>query len=377
MALQSGPISGRRLHEFQLINFIRRRFGRTSRSVLRGIGEDTAVVQPAPRRQLLLTTDLLAEGIHFDLATARFEDVGYKAAVANLSDIAAMGGRPEYLLVALAVPPSCGSAEIEALYRGLMAANRPYGVVLVGGDTSASQHGLFISITLIGSVSSGQALTRNTARAGDLLYVTGTLGDALAGLEILSANRQKQRTAFSKATKQRIDPDTRFLIGRHLRPTPRLREGQLLAANRIATAAIDLSDGLSGDLAHLCEESGVGAEVEVAALPLSPACRAYAAVGQIDPVSLALKGGEDYELLFTIPPEHRQRLDRLAQRHRFPFSRIGTIRPRPFGIRLKSPDGSLHRMPRISYEHFRDNPRGPHVLDSQAPFVAESGPSPA
>ncbi|MER3424379.1 MAG: thiamine-phosphate kinase, partial [Nitrospiraceae bacterium] len=359
MPPRSRPISGRRLQEFRLINVLRRRFGQTGRSVLRGIGDDTAVVQPSLRRQLLLTTDLLAEGVHFDLATAGFEDVGYRAAVANLSDIAAMGGRPEYLLVALAIPSSCRSAEIEALYRGLMAASRPHGVVLIGGDISASQGGLFVSITLVGSVASGQALTRNTARTGDLLYVTGTLGDSLVGLEILSTSRQKRRTAFGRAKTRWTDPTTRFLIERHLRPTPRIKEGQALATNRIATAAIDLSDGLSGDLAHLCEESGVGAEVEAAALPLSPVCRAYAAAGRVDPIHLALKGGEDYELLFTVPPKHRPRLDRLAQQHGFRFSRIGTIRPKSFGVRLRSPDGTLCRLPVISYEHFQDNQEAP------------------
>jgi len=145
----------------------------------------------------------------------------------------------------------------------------------------------------------------------------------------------------------------RYLIERHLRPTPRLEEGQLLATHHLATAAIDLSDGLSGDLAHVCEESGVGAEIEIGALPLSPACRSYAAAHRLDPVHLALTGGEDYELLFTVSPGNRAKLDQLTQRARCRFSCIGTIRPKGFGLRVKHRNGSSRRLTIASYQHFR------------------------
>jgi len=145
----------------------------------------------------------------------------------------------------------------------------------------------------------------------------------------------------------------RYLIERHLRPTPRLEEGQLLATHHLATAAIDLSDGLSGDLAHVCEESGVGAEIEIAALPLSSACRSYAAAHRLDPVHLALTGGEDYELLFTVSPGNRKKLDQLAQRTRCQISCIGTIRPKGFGLRVKHRNGSSRRLTIASYQHFR------------------------
>lgn len=341
--------------EFRLIRDLARRFGRTDRSVERGIGDDAALIRPSPGRSLLLTADLLAEGIHFDLATATFEEIGYKAAVANLSDIAAMGGIPQYLLVAVAVPPSYRPSDIERLYTGLMCACRRHAVQLVGGDTSGSLQGLFVSLTLTGSIEPGYALRRDGARAGDLLYVTGTLGDSLAGLAILN-NRGRKHLASRVGRKGKEEG---YLITRHLRPTARIKEGRLLAEHRLATAAIDISDGLSGDLAHLCEQSGVGAEIEVEALPLSRACRVYAASCGADPVRLALTGGEDYELLFTVPPRQQTRLETMATQAGCHFSRIGIMRPREFGLRTRQRNGSLQRLMPTSFEHFHGKRRMP------------------
>ncbi|MEW6544026.1 MAG: thiamine-phosphate kinase [Nitrospirota bacterium] len=333
-----------RLSEFQLIADLHRRFGRTGPSVLRGIGDDAALIRLPPGRQLLVTTDLLAEGVHFVRSTASMEEIGYKAAIANLSDIAAMGGVPRYLLVSLAIPPSHRTSEVRALYSGLMRACRSPRVELVGGDTSESRGGLFIGVALLGTVRPNHALRRDGARIGDLLYVTGTLGDALAGLELLAARRNRRSRGLGPA---------RFLIGRHLRPAARIREGQLLAEHRLATAAIDLSDGLSGDLAHLCRQSGVGAEIEAAALPLSPQCRAYAKARGRDPVALALTGGEDYELLFTVPPRLRETVERLVRAAGCRCTRIGVIRPKAFGLRVRQPTGSLASLSITSYQHFR------------------------
>ncbi len=338
-----------RLSEFALIQRLHRKFGRTGPAVVRGIGEDTAIIRPLGDKSLLLTTDLLAEGIHFDLATATFEDVGYKAAVANLSDIAAMGGTPQHLLVSVAIPPSQSPEDIEQLYDGMMEACRPYKVDLVGGDTSASRNGLFLSVTLTGVVDAGRALTRDGARPGDLMYVTGTLGDALAGLSLLSGRATMRRVVG----RQLPSLLRRHLISRHLRPTPRIQEGQLLTQHRLATAGIDLSDGLSGDLLHLCERSGVGAEMDPDALPLSAACRAYATVSHRDPVHLALTGGEDYELLFTVAPKHKAQLERITQRHKLQISHIGVIRPKRFGLTLRGKDGVPRKLRVSSYEHFR------------------------
>jgi thiamine-monophosphate kinase len=302
------------------------------------------VIRPSPGRNLLLTTDLLAEDIHFRRGTATFEDIGYKAAVANLSDIAAMGGSPEFMLVALAIPPALTVVEIKRLYVGLMEACRPYGVKLVGGDTSASHDGLFISITLTGSVQPGRALTRDGARIGDLVYVTGTLGDSLAGLDILNGRGRMVHIPHR---------DRVYLLARHRRPTPRIRDAQILAEHGLATAAIDLSDGLSGDLAHICEQSGVGAEIQGPTLPLSPACRAYATARGLDPIDLALQGGEDYELLFTASPRHQSKVQRLAERTGSLWSCIGIIRPKRIGLRVQHGDGVPRKLTISSYQHFQ------------------------
>ncbi len=337
-----------RLHEFRLIEQLRRAFGRTGSTVIRGIGDDAAVIQPPAGRQLVLTTDLLVEGVHFDLRTASFEDIGYKAAIANLSDIAAMGARPEHALVSIALPVSWTASHVLRLYKGIMAACRPYRVALIGGDTSASPRGLFLSLTVTGSVPIGRALLRSGARAGDLLYVTGTLGDSLAGLALLTRGR-RQGVALRLTSSAR-----RFLIRRHLRPSIHPRLGQVLNAQRLASAAIDLSDGLSGDLHHLCEQSRVGAEISAAALPLSPALRAFARSSHADPVALALRGGEDYELLCAVPPAKQRLLHRMARRAGHRLTRIGVIRPGAFGLRMRDLAGRLRRLPVTSYAHFRD-----------------------
>jgi thiamine-monophosphate kinase len=225
----------------------------------------------------------------------------------------------------------------------MMAACRQHHVRLIGGDTSASSSGWFLSLTLVGMVPPRKALFRNGARIGDLLYVTGTIGDSLAGLKLL--NEPTRRTALSTRHRQ-------FLVERHLRPTARIAEGRWLSAHRFATSAIDISDGLSGDLRHICEESHVGVELDLGTLPLSPACRAYAASRKLDPVDLALAGGEDYELLFTVSPRQRPRLERTALKQGFSMTYIGSIHPHRFGMQTLSPQGRHRRLANRSYEHF-------------------------
>jgi thiamine-monophosphate kinase len=335
------------LHEFQLIETLHRRYGKTGPHVVRGIGDDAAVVTPLKGHETVLTTDLLAEGVHFNLKTATFEDIGYKAAAANLSDIAAMGAQPDYLLVSLAIPPSQNASEIQRLYRGLMSACRPCGVELIGGDTSASRHGLFLNIVLIGSVPVGRALTRDGAQVGDLLYTTGTIGDSLAGLQLLSARQGTKGSVLGS-----VNRSAQGLIRRHLRPTPRLGIGQALSRQRLATSAIDLSDGLSGDIRHICEQSHVGVEINIDALPISSALRDYAGMNHVDPIDMALQGGEDYELLFTAAPRHRKKVEQLGRPIECRLSCIGIIKPLSYGLRTKDQSGGIRRLPRLGYQHF-------------------------
>jgi len=339
------------IQEFDLIRALNQRHGRgRTSSVIQGIGDDAAVIASPSGQWTVLTTDLLTENIHFDLRTATMSDIGFRAAAANLSDIAAMGACPQYLLAALAIPRTGSRQHVLQLYRGMMAACRPHRVQLVGGDTSASSSGWFVSLMLIGTVPPRKALFRNGARVGDCLYVTGTIGDAVAGLRLLHepSARAKRflQTAALSITHQK------FLIGRHLRPTARVTEGRWLSTLGFATSAIDISDGLSGDLRHICEESHVGVQLDLSALPISPASRAYAASRKLDPIHLALAGGEDYELLFTVPPRQRTRLERAAIKRAFSLTCIGKIRPHRFGIQAVSPHGRRDRLANTSYEHF-------------------------
>lgn len=338
------------LQEFALIQGLQHRYARHAPGLVHGIGDDAAVVETRSSRWWHLTTDLLAEGIHFDLKSAAPESIGYRAAMANLSDLAAMGAVPRYLLIALAIPKTIRQPQVYELYRGLMRACRPYGVALIGGDTSASKAGLFLSITLMGTTAKRRALFRHGAKVGDQIYVSGTLGDSLAGLRLLT----KSTIARSSTPRQsQLSRSHRqFLIRRHVRPTARVAEGLWLNHGRLATAAIDLSDGLSGDLRHLCEESGVGAEVESDNIPLSPACHAYAKAYHVSPTQLAITGGEDYELLFTASPRSRSALERQARARGYRITRIGTIRPQKFGIQMTS-QGRTWPLPLTSYEHFR------------------------
>jgi len=340
-----------RIREFALIRTLARRFARHNTQLIRGIGDDAAVLAAPAPGWWHVTTDLLADGIHFDLRTASLESVGYRAAMANLSDIAAMGAVPRYVLISLAIPSEFGTRQVVQLYTGLMQACRPRHVVLIGGDTSASSTGLFVSLTLLGTTKTGRALFRHGARVGDDIYVTGTLGDSLAGLRLL-AQMPSTRPVYRMVSPLRAS-HKKFLINRHLHPTARLAEGQWLNNARQATAAIDLSDGLSGDLRHLCEESRVGAEIDLGMLPISAACRAYAESRRLDAALIALTGGEDYELLFTAAPVKRATIARHARARGFHVTRIGTIRSRLFGIRMNTPDGTLKPIPNMSYEHFR------------------------
>jgi len=351
MASTVRPKTRSTIHEFDLIRALHRRHSRPHPAVIRGIGDDAAVITSHTGQWTVLTTDLLTEGVHFDLRTSTMADIGFRAVAANLSDIAAMGGTPLYLLVALAIPHTGTRRHVLELYRGMMAACRPHHVRLIGGDTSGSDGGWFLSLTLVGMVLPRKVLFRSGARIGDLLYVTGTIGDALAGLNLLNepparVKRPARATALSPGHRQ-------FLIGRHLRPTARVAEGQWLCTHGFATAAIDISDGLSGDLRHICEASHVGVDLDMGALPLSLACRAYAKSRQLDPVALALTGGEDYELLFTLSPRHRASVERTARSRRFHLTCVGTIRPARNGIQAIGPDGERRPMLFTSYEHFK------------------------
>ena len=310
----------RRVGELGLIRRIRETAARHAAPGVRtGIGDDTAVLALTPGAALLATTDLVIEDVHFRRTTAPPADIGWKAMAVNLSDIAAMGGVPLYALIALAVPNDTDVADIDALYAGMHEAAAPHGVAIVGGDTSASPAGWFITVTLLGE-HAGTPRLRSAARPGDAVAVTGSLGRSAAGLALLESGGARV-AGLAPAV---VDELTRA----HLRPVARVAEGRWLGAAAGVHAMMDLSDGLATDLAHVCRESGVSARVLVDRLPLAGATRTAAlAVGR-NPVDWAAGGGEDYELLVTFAPESADALARgLREATGTPLTVVGEIQP--------------------------------------------------
>jgi thiamine-monophosphate kinase len=258
-----------------------------------GIGDDTAVVDVGGT-SLLLTTDLMVEGVHFLAAAgggspsgADLADVGYKALIANVSDVAAMGGRPRECVVSLAAPPETEVAALDRLWSGIGEAAGEYGVTIVGGDTTAAPV-LFVNVALLGEAPGGDWVGRDGAHVGDEVLVTGTLGDSAGGLAVLLGGEQPAIPAEER------------LVSAHLRPRARVEEGAI-ALDAGASAMIDVSDGLLADLGHLCERSGVGIAVEAASVPVSEDLTEAADALEVDPLELALAGGEDYELAIAVP----------------------------------------------------------------------------
>lgn len=329
----------RQIGEFGLIRRIQKQFHPPLFSVPLGIGDDAAAILPTPGKYLLLTTDSLLEQVHFDLSFTDFSELGRKALAVNLSDIAAMGGRPRFFLVSLGVSDRQTVQEIDRLYRGMRKASREAGTELIGGNTTYTRGPLFISITLLGEVSKKEMTTRAGAKRGDHLYVTGTLGDAAAGLALLKKGGETGRFAG--------------LVRRYHLPEARWREGALLAENAIPSAMIDLSDGLSSDLRHLSEQSRVGAELDLGSIPISPPLKRYARRTGADPLEYALNGGEDYELLFAVPDKKVKRLEALIGRGAIAARRIGKIVEAAKGLTARGLDGRLRPIEPKGYDHFR------------------------
>ncbi len=332
------------LGELGLIAQIRRRAPLVRQGGVRlGIGDDAAILDPGGPHLLLVTTDMLIEGVHFDLTTCSPHQLGRKALAVNLSDIAAMGGTPRHALMALAAPSATPARMLRELYRGLCAEARRFKVSLVGGDTCASPAGLTLSLTVLGEVPRGEAVTRAGARPGDRIWVTGTLGGSAAGLAAL------QRGLGAKETRDRW---LRRGIRRHLLPEPRCRAGRQLAARRVASAMLDLSDGLASDLARLCEESGVGVRIFADRLPLDPAARRLAPRLGGDALAWGVGGGEDYELIFT--SRRPAEIVRAAMPRGVRATEVGIVVEQRHGRTIEGPDGVTR--PLIGgYDHFRPN----------------------
>ena len=321
--------------EKQLIERTGRKLpSRTSTGLRVGIGDDAAVVRPKEGVEWVLTTDAFLENIHFLLRVHPPEAVGYKALARATSDLAAMGARPVYFLLSLALPPRYTGRWCDGFLEGMARAARTFGLTLAGGDTTRSTLAA-INLTIIGEIESGQAVLRSGARPGNLICVSGTLGQAELGLQLL------QRRVPKKWKKG--------LLQKHLYPEPRLHLGQWLAKERRATAMIDTSDGLSTDLRHLCESSGVGATIWAAKIPKVVLPGDARNIG-LDPLRLALNGGDDYELLFTVPKRLEGRLPREVRG--VPITVIGEI-TREKRILLVDDAGRTKNLPARGWEPFR------------------------
>ncbi|MBP8298573.1 MAG: thiamine-phosphate kinase [Burkholderiales bacterium] len=318
--------------EFDLIARIRARVA-ARRDVVLGIGDDAAVLRTAPGHELVVTMDTLVAGHHFPHATAP-RDIGWKALAVNLSDLAAMGAAPAWITLALTLPRN-DVEWLDAFIGGFLALARRHGVALVGGDTTRGP--LSITVAAHGLLPRGTALRRDGARAGDAIYASGSLGDAAAGLRVARGGLAAAPAAAARTLRTRLD-----------RPEPRVALG--LALRGVASAAIDVSDGLAQDLGHVLRASGVGAVLEVDALPASHALRA-AVAGTSARRRLQLAGGDDYELCFTVPPRREPRLAAIARRLRLPLTRIGTVLPTP-GLALLDARAHPVRLPRAGYDHF-------------------------
>ena len=312
-----------------------------------GVGDDCAILDLGNDQLLLATCDSQVEGIHFTLQTSTPEQIGRKALAVNLSDIAAMGGVPRYALVSLILPSHFPVATLDSLYAGLRLEAEQYATTIVGGNIASAGKSdqLIIDITLLGTVERGQAIRRDGARVGDILCVTGSLGNSAAGLYTL------------------LHPDTSYpqeaqevLQTIHRTPRPRVHEGCILSqlGPQVVTAMLDISDGLSGDLGHLCQRSHVGARVNLAQLPLSPELRLVAENVSYDPFQWALHGGEDYELLFSVFPgnEHTV-IEAVYSATGTPVTVIGSILPINEGMKLLYPDGREEPLIVASWDHLK------------------------
>ncbi len=329
------------LGEFGLIRNIQRLSYRKSPTALVGIGDDAAALKVSSSKILLATTDMLLEEVHFAFSFTDLYSLGWKSAAVNLSDIAAMGGVPRHCLTALGIPNHISVEQITDFYRGFTALLKTHRATLVGGDTCHSRKGMVISVTVLGEVEKKNLLSRAGAKPGDRVFVTGTLGDSAAGLEILKS-RAGGRGGRGKGA------EVKRLITRHLRPVPRTAEGRAIARSGCASAMIDISDGLSSDLRHICEQSGVGAEISSDRIPISPELRQLSRGLSMPVLSYALSGGEDYELLFTVPPG---KINKLQSLH-LPVIEIGAIKRRKTLI-LVDNTGRKNTLPATGYDHFR------------------------
>lgn len=332
--------------EAEFVRWLRARWPERAPGLDLGIGDDAAVVSVARGRELALTTDLSLDGIHFrsDLHPPRA--IGHRAMARAISDLAAMGARPRFALISLALSRRTKRAWVSAFYGGLAALARRCGVTVIGGDTAVIEAGTMVDFVAVGEVERGRALRRAAAKPGDRLCVSGRLGLAALGLALLKSGA-RPISSVRPADKMTVRNE-RAALAAHLYPEPRCRLGMYLARRRLASAAIDVSDGFARDLGRLCEASGCGAVIREDHLPLLDA--AASRKRNLDPLELGLHGGEDYELIFTVPRSRMARLPGAVGG--VAIHEVGEIRQKR-GLTLVSVDGQEIRLEARGYDHFQ------------------------
>jgi len=325
--------------EFGLIERIHAKAGRSSYPVVIGIGDDASVLEVGFRNQAVTTTDMLVEGVHFLRNSIDPYDLGFKSHAVNLSDIAAMGAVPAQSFLSFGLPPEMEVETIDAFLDGFMAVGE--GVPLSGGDTVSSPDGWLISVTVIGTAPAGRVLRRDAAAPGESVWLCGPVGDSAAGLSILLGQ-----------TREVDQQGGQFLIKSHNRPLPQVRMGRILLEAGISKCAIDVSDGLLQDLGHICERSKLGAELELERIPLSSQIKEHAAANGLDPYRWALRGGEDYSLLFTVKQENEQKLLRIIEKEEIAAVPIGRTVPGN-SVRVFREGSEIETGPEGGFDHFR------------------------
>jgi thiamine-monophosphate kinase len=323
------------LSERELVARIQQRLAPPPSWLTVGIGDDAAVVEPERNRLEVLTVDAVIDGVHVDRRFTPPDAIGHRALAVNLSDLAAMGASPRLVLVSFALPADLPCADFDGMVSGIAQLAHAHGVTVAGGNLTRTPGPLTIDITAVGTVKRRCVLTRSGARAGDIIYITGSIGGAAAGLQML------QQPGAS---------DSEVCVERYLRPMPRLKAGALLGRNRAASACVDLSDGLADGAARIAEASGVGMTLDGSALPIDPDALGWFTARGEDPIQAALAAGDDYELLFTARPRSRGRLKAAFLHGGVPITRIGvctagealTVTPSANGVLTTIPPGFTH-----------------------------------
>lgn len=335
------PMKIMELGEFALIERFKAGVHHSDGAVVVGIGDDGAVLVPAAGMVTIAVTDMLIEGVHFDLAYYNFIDLGRKAVNVNVSDVLVMGGLPRYALLSLALPGGVDVASIDQFISGFFEACEVYGISLAGGDTSSSPGGLCISVTLLGEAHADEVVKRSGAGIGDGVYVTGTLGNSAAGLDILRRGCMGLN-----------HDDVYFLTQRHLNPQPRKDAVRLLTERHLATSMIDISDGLSSELHNIARASGKGISIFEQKLPASPALLEFTEKTGVSALEMLLHGGEEYEVLFTVDHDRVKELDDLIARGLLDATAIGVVN-KDTDVTVVEKNGRARPLLPRGYEHFR------------------------